>query len=176
MWSLNGNLSCINKAIFWLPISAIFLNTDENGPTIENEFLDFSKLLTKKLDAVYVFANMKVQLASALPRFGGENVKSRQSKFLTAFLSSANISFSKNPIFCSRRRVSITRICERLARATRPFTNPTDILSLCSRGEVVSGMIIQALGPKPRTITPGRTYQSPFPSCSVPTLTPNRHH
>ena len=119
---------------------------------------------------------MKAQLASALPRFGGANVKSRQRKILPAFLSYANISFSKNPIFCSRRRVSITRICERLARAALPFTNPTDILSLCSRGEVVSGMIIQALGPKPRTMTPGRTYQSPFPSCSVPTLTPNRHH
>ena len=128
------------------------------------------------LDIILVFDNIEVQLASALPRFGGENVKNRQSKFLTAFLSFANTSFPKNPIFCYKRRVSITRICERLARAARPFINPTGILSLCSRGEVVSGMIIQALGPKPRTITPGRTYQSPLPSCSVPTLTPNRHH
>ena len=47
---------------------AVFLNTDENRPTMENEFSGPCQLLTKKLDAVYVFASIKVQTASACPR------------------------------------------------------------------------------------------------------------
>src|SRR3989344_2433435 len=96
--------------------------------------------------------------------------------FLAAFRNFENTPFSRNSIFSSSRRVSTTRICERFAHACNPPTSPTGTRSGCFRGDFVSGTTKQAPGPKPRKMTQGRTYQSPFPSCSVPTFTPKRHH
>jgi hypothetical protein len=95
---------------------------------------------------------------------------------LAAFRNSRKTSFSRNPTFSSKRRVSMTRICERLARASNPSTKPMGTRNGCSRSDVVSGITKQASGPNPLIITHGRTYHSPFPSCSVPIFTPSRHH
>ena len=122
-------------------------------------------------------AIIQEQLASASPRASGENVqKSRQSNPLTAFRISIKIFFSRNPIFFSNRRVSTIRSWERLARAARPSTIPTETRSGCIRMEVVSGTTKHASGPNPLKITHGRTNHSPLPFCSVPIFTPNRHH
>lgn len=95
---------------------------------------------------------------------------------LAVFRNARKADLLKNPIFLVNRRVSITRICERLARASRPSTNPIDTLSLCSRLDVVSGTAKQAPGPNSRKMTQGRVYHSSLPSCSVPMFSPSRHH
>ena len=95
---------------------------------------------------------------------------------LAAFRSFAYSSLPRKQILRVRRRVSITRICERLARASNPSTNPTGTRNACSRDDVVSGTTKHASGPNPLRMTDGRTYHSPFPSCSVPTFTPSAHH
>ena len=75
-----------------------------------------------------------------------------------------------------KRRVSTTRICERLARASCPSTKPTRTRNECLRTDVVRGITKHASGPNPLMMTHGRSYHSPFPSCSVPIFTPSLHH
>lgn len=82
----------------------------------------------------------------------------------------ANVSLSRKPILFCKRLVSMTRIWDKLARASRSSTNPIGMRSGCSRVDVVSGTIRQPSGPKPRSMTHGRTSHSPLPSCSVPML------
>ena len=110
------------------------------------------------------------------PARGRQSEKPSENKSLAAFRKFENTSVSRKPTFSSKRRVSITRICERLARASCPSTRPTRTRNGCLCAEVVSGITRQASGPNPRRITHGRTYHSPFPSCSVPIFIPRRHH
>ncbi len=123
-----------------------------------------------------MFVRIVAQLASASPPQGGESQEDRQNNFLAVFLNSANIALSRNPIFSTRRRVSIALICDKLARASRPSTAPTETRSVCTRGEVGRGTIKHASGPKPRIMRTGRRNNSSLPSCSEPMFTPRRHH
>ena len=129
-----------------------------------------------KLDFLSGLARLWAQVASALPPQGGELKKSCQNNALTAFLNCANISLSRNSTFSTNRRVSTTRICERIALAVLPWIFPTETRSGCRRDDVVNGITIQVLAPNPRMITTGRRNNFSLPSCSEPTLTPSRHH